>query len=278
MASAAWLFQRPDARRGRAASSLLSVALHGGAAALLFTLTPAGENRKAHPAVALVTPLLAPYLPAAAPAPGPDKGGGGGGGGRAALPASRGRLPRVAPRQFTPPAAVIENEAPKLAMEPTIVIAPEVQLPRVDMAIFGDPLARIGPPSNGTGSGGGIGSGSGGGVGQGKGSGYGPGEGGGYGGGTRGARGGLTSAAVLYSVEPEYTDEARKARLQGVVAVVVEIDEAGRARNANVRSGLGLGLDERAVAAVMKWRFRPYRRDGVPVAGLALIEVHFRLL
>ena len=88
----------------------------------------------------------------------------------------------------------------------------------------------------------------------------------------------ITRAVVLKSVEPEYTDEARKARMQGTVAVLIEIDRDGHARNPRVRSGLGLGLDERAVEAVLKWRFRPYLQDGMPVAGSALIEVHFRLL
>ncbi|MDX1981956.1 MAG: energy transducer TonB, partial [Bryobacteraceae bacterium] len=62
------------------------------------------------------------------------------------------------------------------------------------------------------------------------------------------------------------------------VVLIAEIDETGRAVNIRVRQGLGLGLDERAVEAVGKWRFRPAARDGKPVRSPALIEVSFRLL
>ncbi|HWQ57121.1 MAG TPA: energy transducer TonB, partial [Bryobacteraceae bacterium] len=103
----------------------------------------------------------------------------------------------------------------------------------------------------------------------------GPGAGGGWG---RGARGSVATAVVLYQVEPEYSEEARKARVQGTVAVMIEIDEAGRVRNPRLRSTLGMGLDERALEAVRRWRFRPYLRDGKPVAGPALVELRFRLL
>ena len=93
-------------------------------------------------------------------------------------------VPEFAARQFVPPAAVVNNPNPKLLMDPTLIGPPDVQLPNNNMNVWGDPLAKIGPPSNGPGSGGGIGSGSGGGVGSGKGAGFGPGEGGGTGGGT----------------------------------------------------------------------------------------------
>ncbi|MCL5746432.1 MAG: energy transducer TonB, partial [Acidobacteria bacterium] len=173
-------------------------------------------------------------------------GGGGGGGDRSPLPASKGRLPKLAPRQFTPPMAVVNNPNPKLVMEPTIVIPPNVQLPNVNMLQYGDPLAKIGPPSNGTGSGGGIGSGSGGGVGSGKGPGFGPGEGGGVGGGVFRVGGGVTAPTLLYKVEPEYSEEARKAKYQGTVVLYVEVDPSGHARNLRVIRSLGLGLDEKA--------------------------------
>ena len=91
--------------------------------------------------------------------------GGGGGGDRSPLPASKGRLPKVATRQFTPPTAVYNNMNPKLAMDPTILAPPDIQLPNVNMNQYGDPLSKFGIASNGTGSGGGIGSGKGGGVG-----------------------------------------------------------------------------------------------------------------
>lgn len=272
------LFQPLEVRGSRARSGLLSVAVHSLIVALLFT---AAANRDVQQAARrtvtlLAQPLLAPYVPARQAAK--SGGGGGGGGGRSLLPASKGRLPRAAPRQFTPPMAVVDNPAPKLVMEPTIVVDAQVALPVVNLAQFGDPLARPGPPSNGTGSGGGIGSGSDGGAGSGKGPGVGPGEGGGTGGGPRGGRGGITPASLVWKVEPEYTDEARKARVSGMVAILADIGIDGRAHNLRIGSSLGLGLDEKAVEAVQRWKFRPGRRDGVPVVTSALIQVTFHLL
>src|SRR5260370_23387029 len=96
-------------------------------------------------------------------------GGGGGGGDRDVLQASKGKLPKFSMTQITPPVVVVRNEHPKLAVEPTIVIPPQVQLASNNMPNLCDPISHAVLPSNGTGSGGGIGSGSGGGVGSGKG-------------------------------------------------------------------------------------------------------------
>ncbi|MBM3724708.1 MAG: energy transducer TonB [Acidobacteria bacterium] len=220
---------------------------------------------------------LAPYIPKNAPSQ-KQMGGGGGGGDRSPLQAAKGRLPRVATKQFVPPAQVINNPAPKLIMEPTLIIQPDANLPQVNLAQFGDPLAKIGPPSNGTGSGAGIGSGSGGGIGSGRGGGFGPGEGGGVGGGVYRVGGGVSAPQVIFKVEPEYSEEARKAKFQGTVVLFVVVDDKGNPRDLRVIRPLGLGLDEKAIEAVQKWRFRPGMKDGRPVAVQATIEVNFRLL
>jgi TonB family protein len=204
--------------------------------------------------------------------------GGGGGGDRSPLPASKGRLPKASLRQFTPPVAVYNNLNPKLAMEPSIIAPPDVTLPQVNMSAYGDPLAKIGPPSNGPGSGGGIGSGSGGGVGSGKGGGFGPGEGGGVGGGVYRVGGGVTAPVLLFKKEPEYSEEARKAKYQGTVLLYIEVDPSGKATNIRVQHSLGLGLDEKAIEAVRQWKFKPGYKDGKPVTVAATIEVNFRLL
>jgi TonB family protein len=83
--------------------------------------------------------------------------------------------------------------------------------------------------------------------------------------------------AVLYKVDPSYSEEARKARLEGTVALSLIVDSTGHARIRVVR-GLGLGLDEKAVEAVNEWQFRPGVKDGQQVAITATIDVNFRLL
>jgi periplasmic protein TonB len=205
-------------------------------------------------------------------------GGGGGGGDRSPLPAAKGKLPKPSLRQFTPPVEVPQNLQPKLAMDPTIIAPPDMQLPQVNLPNYGDPLAKLGPLSNGPGSGAGIGSGSGGGVGSGNGGGVGPGSGGGFGGGVFRVGGGVTAPTLLYKVEPEYSEEARKAKYQGTVMLYVEVDPTGRAINLKVIHSLGLGLDEKAIEAVKKWKFKPGYKDGKAVTVAAQIEVNFRLL
>jgi TonB family protein len=146
------------------------------------------------------------------------------------------------------------------------------------MPVWGDPLAKVGPPSNGTGTGGGIGNGTGTGIGPGKGPGYGPGEGGGFGGGVFRVGGGVSAPVAIHRVEPEYSEEARKAKFQGTVVLSIVIDEQGVPRNFRVVRPLGLGLDEKAIEAVQKWRFRPGQKEGRAVAVIATVEVNFRLL
>jgi len=263
---------------GKKESGLMSLAFHAGVVVLLFTL---GTNRtvqqKVKDVVHLTFPDIAPYMPEAAPKPKTMQGGGGGGD-RSPTPASKGRAPKFSPRQFVPPAAVVNNPNPKLLMDPTLIGPPDVQLPNNNMPVWGDPLAKLGPPSNGTGSGGGIGSGSGGGIGSGKGAGYGPGEGGGVGGGAYSIGGGVSAPSVLYKVDPEYSEEARKAKYSGTVVLYIEVDTTGHARNMRILKGIGLGLDEKALDAVNKWRFKPGLKDGKPVVVRAQIEVNFRLL
>jgi TonB family protein len=206
-----------------------------------------------------IEPNVAPYAAKASALKEPK--GGGDSGGRSSLTASKskGNLPKASLKQFIPPIAVLHNLRPKLSAEPIIMIAPpEIKLPQVRMAQYGDPLAKMGPPSNGPGSGGGIGSGSGGGV-------------------FRGG-GGVSAPSVLYKVEPEYSEEARKAHYQGTVVLYVEVDGTGHPSKLSVVRSLGLGLDEKAIEAVRKWRFRPGYRDGHPVTVAATIEVNFRLL
>jgi len=163
-------------------------------------------------------------------------------------------------------------------MEPAILAPPDVALPTVTLANYGDPLGRIGPPSNGAGWGGGIGSGKGGGVGSGSGGGVGPGDGGGIGGGIYRVVAGATSPVALYHPEPEYSEEARKARLQGYVRLTLVVDETGHPRDIRIVQSLGLGLDEEAIKAAAKWRFKPGMKNGKPVAVSAILDVGFHLL
>jgi TonB family protein len=200
--------------------------------------------------------------------------GGGGGGDRSPLPASFGKLPKASVRQFAPPVAVYNNMAPKLMMDPSILAPPDTVLPQVNADHYGDPFSHSGILSNGTGSGGGIGSGKGGGVGSGEGGGF----GGGFGGGVFRPGGGVTAPTVLYKKEPEYSDEARKAKLQGTVVLYIVVTPDGKASNIKVQKSVGLGLDEKAVEAVSLWKFNPGKKDGKPVAVEAYIEVNFRLL
>ena len=83
---------------------------------------------------------------------------------------------------------------------------------------------------------------------------------------------------AVSTVEPEYSPEAREARLQGSVILSLEIDRTGRVQKLLPLQSLGLGLDEKAVEAVSQWRFRPAQRSGTSVVSTARVEVHFHLM
>lgn len=219
--------------------------------------------------------LVADISPYVLPPAKNEAGGGGGGGDRDKLAASKGNLPKLAREQITPPAVVLRNDDPKLAVEPTVVVPPEIMLPTGGQ--LGDPLSKLLVPSSGTGSGGGIGSGSGGGVGSGRGPGVGPGWGGGIGGGPYRVGGGVSAPKAIFTPDPEYSEEARKAKYQGTVVLYVVIGPDGRPHDIQVQRSLGMGLDEKAMEAVRRWKFEPARKDGQAVAVLVNIEVNFRL-
>lgn len=222
----------------------------------------------------LIDPDYVPLKPAKTQA-----GGGGGGGDRDVLQASRGKLPKLSMQpQITPPSAVIRNFNPKLAVEPTIMVPPEIKLAmNNNMPNLGDPKSSAIIPSNGTGSLSGIGSGNEGGVGSGNGRGFGPGEGMGTGGGVYRPGRGVTPPRPIYSPDPEFSEEARKAKYQGTCTLMIVVSTDGKPTNIRVVNSLGMGLDEKAIETVRTWRFEPGQKDGHPVNVEMAVEVDFHL-
>ncbi len=255
-------------------SQALAVGLHIAAIGLLIVpifFTTASTPIEAKNKQVNVTPLdISPYV-AKLPA-GNDKAGGGGGANNHTLtPTSKGKLPKFTMTQFAAPQAKILNLNPKLAMDATLLGPPDLKIPSPNMANFGDPLAKGITDSLGNGNGTGIGSGSGGGLG--------PGEGGGTGGGTfRAGVNGVGSPMCIYCPQPEYSDEARKAKYQGTVLLDVTVTADGRVVSPVVIKGPGLGLEEKALAQVKNWKMRPaVGPSGKPVNCRVQIEVTFHL-
>lgn len=198
----------------------------------------------------------------------------GGGGDQDKLAASRGALPKLTlDDQLTPPEAVLRNLNPKLPEPPSLMALSAVRLSQLGQ--LGDPLSPVpGPASNGPGSGSGIGEGCCGGVGPKSGHGFGPYDAGSV---FRPGSGGVTAPRVVYDPEPEYSDAARKVKYQGSVILWLIVGPDGRPHNIRVQRTLGMGLDERAIEAVSKWRFAPSTLNGQPVAVEINVEVSFRL-
>ncbi|HME00250.1 MAG TPA: energy transducer TonB [Terriglobia bacterium] len=86
-----------------------------------------------------------------------------------------------------------------------------------------------------------------------------------------------TPPIALPHEEPPYTEEARKAKLQGTVALWVIVDREGKVSDVQIARPLGLGLDDQAVETVRKWRFKPATRDGVPVQVRVSVETTYRM-
>ncbi len=205
-------------------------------------------------------------------------GGGGGGGDRSIIDADKGHLPKIQKNPVVAPQVPVV-EQPKLAMEPAINVQPNLTLPNNPalplIGITKSPNVNL--ASNGQGSGGGMGTGSGGGLGSGNGNGYGPGSGGNAGGGLYHVGGGVSAPVALNTVEAEFSDEARRNKYQGVCLVSLIVDAHGDPMNPRVVRPLGEGLDEKAIEAVMKYKFRPAMNGKTPVPVMITVEVNFRI-
>lgn len=247
--------QRPE-------NFLLSFVTHTAGIGLMLWLLHLTVPAKIIPPTTANSVELAPYIPQHVGKGGPS---GGGGGDASKLKASAGTPPKAAKQQFTPPTVMVQQKS-KLMIEPTVVadlkVPPNTQL--------GDPLSKLMTPSNGTGVGGGIGSGGGGGVGSGHG---GP----GVGPGIFHVGEGVSAPRAIYTPEPEFSEEARKAKYQGVVVLNIIVGTDGRVHNPRVVRSLGMGLDEKAIEGVKTWKFDPSKKDGRAVAVEMNIEVAFNL-
>ena len=240
-----------------------AVALHLLAVPLIALMVRSGV-RLAAP-VRTVSELVVPVTPPAVVEK--MKSAGGGGGQKGPTPVTQGHLPKFAEQQIVPPSAP-PMEQPKISIEPTVEVQRDVKMASV--------LPNIGMPNSplvGTSLGGGRGTG----LGSGDGSGIGPGYGGNIGGGPRRIGGGVSAPVLVFSVEPEFSEQARKAKVSGNVLVNLWVDERGNPSHVRVLRGIGLGLDEKAVEAVKQYKFKPALENGRPVLVELNVDVTFQI-
>lgn len=196
----------------------------------------------------------------------------GSGGNRNPVPATNGNLVPVSSIQIVRPSLPPKRESvmpvPPTILDPT---APAT-LSGVDK--IGLPWMRDDTNSPGPGDSDTIGNGPGNTMGDGAKNGP-----GGEGGSSSRYRAGMTLPRCVYCPDPQYTDEARKTKLQGRVTLRVLVGADGRTAQVKITQGIGMGLDERAVEAVRGWKFDP-ARDAArhSVAAWVTIEVVFRLI
>jgi protein TonB len=203
------------------------------------------------------------------------EGGGGGGGEQKIAPPVKAELPKPSPHVQLLPAQIARLAQPKLAVEPTSQVNLQVAGNMPNLGMPDSP--QIALASQGSGAHSGFGAGMGGGIGAGHGTGSGVGSGGGYGGGVMSVGGGVSAPEVIHSVDPQFTDEARRTNQQGTVAIQLIVDSQGNPQDARVVRHLGMGLDQKAIDAVHQYKFRPAMYQGHPVAVQMVIEVEFRL-
>ena len=198
---------------------------------------------------------------------------GGGGGDFDLLPASQGAPPQASlSPQIVPPTVIVPKEMPRLPVAETVMIAPDVPLPQGDH--IGDPFSQFTRvPSNGPGGPTGIGTSCCNGIGPSTGPGVGDGPPGIFAPGKMG----VTVPVAIYHPEPSFSDEARKAKQQGAVTLLVVVGKDGRTHDIRVTQSLGMGLDEKAIEAVSQWRFKPATLNGQPVASQIAVELDFHL-
>lgn len=255
----------PMATKRSPTSTAVAVVIHG-AIILLIAILVAKHVQLAAPVKQLiVTDLTAPPPPPVAPKATAI---GGGGGQHDLGPVTQGHLPKFAQQQIVPPAAPPKID-PKLAVEPTVVVQPDLKMANNSMPDLGVPNSNLKGFSMGNGNGTGIGSGNGNGIG--------PGSGGNTGGGVMHIGGSVMAPKLIRQVDPEFSEEARKAKFSGNVQVYLWVDEQGNPSHVRVVRGVGMGLDEKAVEAVRQYKFKPAMQNGKPVAVDLYIDVNFQI-
>jgi TonB family protein len=215
--------------------------------------------------------------------PGPG-GGGGGGGNQMKEPPRQAELPgkdKITVPVAKPPKLEVQQE-PKVEPNPIAQLnIPAKELAASTMELPGAIEAPPGPPtlSQGSGSGSGSGTGRGTGIGSGTGSGLGPGSGGGTGGGAYRPGNGVTTPQLVTEVKPGYTSEAMRAKIQGSVLLQCTVQTDGSVSDIQILRSLDpvFGLDQEAINAARKWRFRPGTLRGQPVPVQITIELSFTL-
>jgi TonB family protein len=160
---------------------------------------------------------------------------------------------------------VARSEQPKL-----VLAAGMIDAPGMNVGPIGDPGGLGAGDFGGPGCCAGFGQGTGGGIGDG--------EDGGYSARAVTQEKLTRRPQVIYQVEPQYSEEARRAHVQGAVRLRIDVGLDGRPVNIRVVQAMGLGLDENAIEAVKRWRFRPALIGDRPVVAPALVEVGFHLL
>ena len=246
-----------------AASTWTALGLHA-AALLLIAILVAKHVQLAPPLPRAMTALLAPAPPVA-----PKKTSIGGGGGQPDhAPVTRGHLPRLAQTQIVPPKAP-PMMAPRLAVEPSVVVQKDLKMADMKAPDIGAPNSTLRGFSMGNSNGSGIGSGTG--------SGIGPGTGGNIGGGIYHVGGSVHAPVLTFSIEPEFSEEARKAKFSGSVDVYLIVDEQGNPTHVHVARDVGMGLGDKAVEAVRQYKFKPAMKDGKPVKVDMYVEVDFHI-
>jgi periplasmic protein TonB len=193
---------------------------------------------------------------------------GGGGGQRGPTPVTKGEMPKFAENQMVPPKAPPMQE-PKITIQPTIEVQKDLKMADSKMPNLGMPSSPLIGTSMGNGSGTGLGSG--------RGSGLGAGEGGNFGGGLRHIGGGVSAPILIHEVEPEFSEEARKAKAQGIVTVNLWVGPDGVPSHVRVVQGVGMGLDQKAIEAVKQYKFKPAMEGGKPVTVELNVAVNFQI-
>lgn len=246
-------------------STAVAVALHVLVIALIAWLLAKHVRLSAPQVTKSVTALDLPVPPPKAPPKAVSMGGGGGQ--RGPTPVTKGTPPKFAEHQIVPPKAPPIQD-PKIAIQPTIEVQKDVKMASSipQLGVANSPIVGFS-----------MGNGSGTGMGSGHGSGLGPGSGGNTGGGPRRIGGGVSAPELLYKVEPEFSEEARKAKVAGNVLVGIWVDASGNPTHVRVLRGVGMGLDEKAIEAVRQYRFKPGMENGKPVVTEVNIEVNFQI-